>query len=46
MQNSEIATVAEVKQVWVRPSLKRIEAGSAESASGTRSDGGGGLQGS
>lgn len=33
-----------VKREWVRPELHRMEAGSAESQSGSVSDGGGGLQ--
>lgn len=33
-----------VKREWVRPELSRMEAGSAESQSGSVSDGGGGLQ--
>lgn len=34
------------KQEWVRPELKQLVAGAAESQSGTTPDGGGGLQGS
>jgi len=34
------------KQDWVRPELKQLNAGAAESQRGTRPDGGGGAQGS
>jgi hypothetical protein len=34
------------KQEWVRPELKQLVAGAAESRDGTRPDGGGGDQGS
>lgn len=35
-----------VKQEWVRPELKQLVAGAAESQRGARPDGGGGAQGS
>jgi hypothetical protein len=34
------------KREWVRPELKRLEAGAAESQGGPTPDGGGGAQGS
>ncbi|HEX8512020.1 MAG TPA: hypothetical protein VF688_02815 [Allosphingosinicella sp.] len=34
------------KRDWIRPGLKRLEAGAAESQAGGNTDGGGGLQGS
>jgi hypothetical protein len=34
------------KQEWIRPELRRLEAGAAESTHNANSDGGGGNQGS
>jgi len=34
------------KRGWVKPEVKRLKAGSAESQRGPRADGGGGFQGS
>lgn len=36
----------QVKREWVRPELKKIDAGAAESRDGSTPDGGGGQQGS
>lgn len=38
--------VSQTKQKWVRPELKKLAAGAAESLTGARADGGGGQQGS
>lgn len=40
----EIISVTSPKQEWVRPELKLLEAGAAESQSGNTPDGGGGAQ--
>jgi hypothetical protein len=39
-------TVDTAKRTWVRPALKTIKAGAAESQTGMIGDGGGGSQGS
>lgn len=39
-------STASAKRKWVRPELKVLEAGSAESQRGPTPDGGGGFQGS
>ena len=43
-ENSKEQIVA--KQEWIRPELRRLEAGAAESTHNANSDGGGGNQGS
>lgn len=40
------ATAGELKRDWVRPTVRRLEAGAAESRTGATPDGGGGFQGS
>ncbi len=45
IENKDVKA-SEQKQDWVRPELRRIEAGSAESQRGVTPDGGGGAQGS
>jgi hypothetical protein len=42
----QVSSAASQKQEWVRPELKRLEAGAAESQGGPTPDGGGGAQGS
>lgn len=44
MNDKNVQAEAEVKMVWVRPELSRIEAGSAESGTAQVVDGGGGAQ--
>lgn len=45
--NSNInATAAQEKREWVRPTMRRLAAGAAESRQGGTTDGGGGFQGS
>ena len=44
--NHQIAEVGAMKKEWMRPELKRLEAGAAESTHNANSDGGGGNQGS
>lgn len=46
MTERKISATIQARQDWVRPELRRIEAGSAESQRGTQADGGGGVQGS
>ena len=36
----------EAKRDWIRPAVRRLEAGAAESQMGPNTDGGGGFQGS
>jgi hypothetical protein len=45
VKNIEMVAAAN-KPEWVRPQLKHLDAGSAESRDGPAGDGGGGLQGS
>ena len=46
MSENKNMTAPVQKQDWVRPELRHIEAGSAESQRGNIADGGGGAQGS
>jgi hypothetical protein len=41
-----VNNVENQKQEWVRPELKQLVAGAAESQAGANTDGGGGAQGS